>query len=84
MSYNFRKKKLKKVQGEGCERFFLKMDPHFHGSFTAPYGLNIEKLFPTKVSPTHELSIPRKKIPKKCKGKAVKDFSQPLYRQVPP
>ena len=78
------KKFLKKVQGESCERFFPKMDPDFDEPFTPPYGLNIKKLFPTKVSLTHELSIPKKKIPKKCKGKAVKDFSQPLYRRVPP
>ena len=58
------KKYLKKVQGESCERFFPQMDPDFDEPFTPPYGLNIKKLFPTKVSLTHELSIPKKKISK--------------------
>ena len=60
------------------------MDPHFHGPFTAPYGLNMKKLSATKVSLTHELSIPEKKIWKKGKGKAVKDFSQAQNRRLPP
>ena len=51
----------KKVRWESSEGFFPKMDPNFHGPILTPYGLNFKNPFPTKVSPTHELSIPKEK-----------------------
>ena len=75
---------MEKVRGEGSEGFFSKMDPSLHGPFLAPYGLNLKNPSPTKVSLIHELSIPKKNFRKKCKGEAVKDFSQAQNRRLPP
>ena len=49
------------------------MSPYLHGPFTAPYGLNIKIFFPTKVSSTREVSIPKKEI-EKVKEEGIERF----------